>query len=359
MSSSQITLCILLLILFSENADAGNVLAIPMAYISHAYPMINIGKALKEKYNHTFTIVLPDYLIDNPLLQNDYNEVIVSKKLSTFDFKKTADVLFGKISQGETPLWEALKVFSSACYYLVGDEKLMEELMKRKFDVAILAARPIGDCLNFIAYKLSIPFIHSGPFYDPIGSSIPYNPSVTPDFPLSTYGESMTFFQRVQNHFMHYVKPLAFALLYFTDDFSKTYASEKPYISKEDLRKQCQLTLCDLDVLMDYPRPTLPNVVFVGGLNTSPSKPLSKEFQDLMDAAVNGVVIVSFGSIFQHFPEDRLNKMFAAMKQIRHLTFVMRFGTEKSVDGNIVRLPWLPQNDLLGYIMRIWSISLI
>ena len=349
MSSSQSACCILILILFCENADARNVLIIPMAHASHAYPMINIGKALKEKYNHTVAVVLPDYLVDNPLLQNEHTEVIVAEKLSTFNLKKTADDLLAKFSKGETPIWEAMKQFSSSCYYLIGDDKLMEELMKRKFDIAILMGSAIGDCLNFIAYKLSIPFVHSGPFYDPIGLSIPYNPSVTPSFPLSVYGESMTFFQRVHNHFMHYVKPLAFGLLYFTDDFSITYVPEKPYISTKDLRQQCQLTLCDLDVLMDYPRPTMPNVVFVGGLNTSPAKPLIKEFQDLMDAAVNGVVIVSFGSVFQHFPEERLNMMLAAMKQIRHMTFVMRFGKEKSVDGNIVKQPWLPQNDLLGH----------
>ena len=349
MSSCQRTCCILFFILLSENVDAGNVLIIPMAHTSHAYPMINIGKALKEKYNHTVAVVLPDYLVDNPFLKNNYTDVIVSEKLSTFNFKKITDELFVRIANGERPIWKVMTEFSRFCYYLLEDNKLIEELKKRKFDIAIVMASALGDCLNFIAYKLSIPFIHSGPFYEPIGSSIPYNPSVTPDFPFSVFGESMTFFQRVQNHFMHYVKPLAFNLLYIGEDFSTKYVPEKPYISMKDLRKQCQLTLCDTDVLIDYPRPTMPNVVFVGGLNTSPAKPLTKEFQDLMDAAVNGVVIVSFGSVFQHFPQERLNKMFDAMKQIKDLTFVMRFGTEKSEDGNIIKRPWLPQNDLLGH----------
>ena len=340
---------VLFVVVFPAVVNAGNILIVPTPHPSHAHPMINIGKSLKEKYNHTFTVVLPDYLTNNPLLRYDDMDVVVSAKMSTFNFMEQSEALFEKFVNGETPMWQVLKMFSSICYYYMEDEKLMTELLKRKFDIMITMSGMTGDCLNFMAYKLSIPFVHSGPFFEPITSNTPYNPSVTPDFPLAVYGESMTFFQRVRNHLAYYAKPLMFNLLYFFDDFSTKYVPEKPYISKEDLRQQVQIRLCDSDVLMSYPRPSMPNMVFVGGLNTRPPKALNKDFQDLMNAAVNGVVVVSFGSVFQHFPDERLNTLFTAMKNIRHVTFVMRYGKEASKEDNIIKRPWLPQNDLLGH----------
>ena len=311
--------------------------------------MIKVGQTLQERYNHTFTVVLPDYLLQNPVLKNEKMEVIVSKKLSEFDFYKRIDILFSKSLNGE-PIEEfAVKLYTDICFYIMEDKELMQKLGKRKFDMMIHSSGPHSDCVNFIGYKFSVPFIHSGPYFEPVSLGVPYNPSVTPDYFLSLYGESMTFLQRIQNTVLYYLKPFLLSRMSFLVDLSTKYVPEEPYISKEDLRQQCQLTLCESDVLLDYPRPKMPNVEFVGGLSTSKPKPLNKDFQSLMDTATNGVVIVTFGSLFNHFPDEKLNALFVAMKRVSHLTFIMRYGKKNSVDKNIIKRPWLPQNDLLGH----------
>ena len=37
------------------------------------------------------------------------------------------------------------------------------------------------------------------------------------------------------------------------------------------------------------------------------------------------------------------------MKRLPKLKFIMRYGDKESQDHNILKLPWIPQNDLLGH----------
>ncbi|XP_052077976.1 UDP-glucuronosyltransferase 2B7-like [Mytilus californianus] len=61
------------------------------------------------------------------------------------------------------------------------------------------------------------------------------------------------------------------------------------------------------------------------------------------------VLFVSFGSIFKTFPNNTFGKMIEAFKQISDLNFVIRQGDTEETTDNILRLPWIPQNDLLGH----------
>ena len=100
---------------------------------------------------------------------------------------------------------------------------------------------------------------------------------------------------------------------------------------------------------MDYPRPAMPHIKYVGGLTTGPAKPLNPRLKSYMDSANNGVVVVSFGSLMKDMPETVSNILFSAMRRLSKLKFIMRYGDIESEDQNILKLPWIPQNDLLGH----------
>ena len=269
--------------------------------------------------------------------------------MESFDFQKFASSGVNySLREGGNPITEILTALTSSCDLVLTDEKLIEELRKGNFSILILHNFMYADCMNLIAYKLSIPYIVYGNFYEPINNGIPHNPATVPDFPFTDYSSDMTFFRRVQNVILYYVKAVILGHLY-SSDVSTKYVPEKPYISIRELRSQVQLNLLEFDVLMDYPRPALPHIKYVGGLNTGPAKPLTPRLKSYMDSANHGVVVVSFGSLVKDMPETLSNILFSTMKQIPKLKFIMRYGDKELEDQNILKLPWIPQNDLLGH----------
>ncbi|XP_048220638.1 UDP-glucuronosyltransferase 2B17-like isoform X3 [Perognathus longimembris pacificus] len=102
---------------------------------------------------------------------------------------------------------------------------------------------------------------------------------------------------------------------------------------------------------LEFPRPTLPNFDFVGGLHCRPAKPLPKEMEDFVQSSGdNGVVVFSLGSMGVNLTDKTANAIASALAQIPQ-KIIWRFEGKKPVTlGPNTRLyKWLPQNDLLGH----------
>lgn len=53
-----------------------------------------------------------------------------------------------------------------------------------------------------------------------------------------------------------------------------------------------------VDVVFEFPRPTMPNVVYMGGFQCKPSKPLPAELEAFVQSSgEHGVVVMSLGSL--------------------------------------------------------------
>ena len=327
---------------------AANILVIPTPHGSHISPFLTVTNLLRQKYNHESTFVLPPYMLHDPLLEGMPDKIIIAEKMDTFNFQQFGKRIMATSMKGITPVNDILQAFTSFCDLVLSDVKLIDELRKGNFNIVILDNFLYADCMNLIAYKLSIPYMVYGNFYEPINNGIPENPATVPDFPFTDYSSDMTFLQRVQNVIMFYAKALLFGHLY-DSDVSNKYVPEKPYISIPELRSQVQLNLLDFDVLLDYPRATLPHIKYVGGLNTGPAKPLKPRLKSYMDSAIHGVVVVSFGTLVTEMPEALSSVLFSAMKKLPELKFIIRYGDKETEDENILKLSWIPQNDLLGH----------
>ena len=157
----------------------------------------------------------------------------------------------------------------------------------------------------------------------------------------------MTFIERMTNTFVELA-------LYYFDPFSydnavQRYAPEKPYISLYDLQAKALLWIVDHHIVLDYSRPALPNVKHVGNLITLQPQPLSQDYQEFMDRANNGAVIVSFGSILKNLPRDTIHKFIKSFQQTKY-KFVIRYSTKDFENSDkILFVDWLPQYDLLRH----------
>nr|XP_020007234.1 UDP-glucuronosyltransferase 2B31-like isoform X3 [Castor canadensis] len=102
---------------------------------------------------------------------------------------------------------------------------------------------------------------------------------------------------------------------------------------------------------LEFPRPFLPNFVFVGGLQCKPAKPLPKEMEDFVQSSEeNGVVVFSLGSMVSNLTEERANVIASALAQIPQKVLWRYDGKKPDTLGSNTRLyKWIPQNDLLGH----------
>nr|KAG5691452.1 hypothetical protein BaRGS_017295 [Batillaria attramentaria] len=128
------------------------------------------------------------------------------------------------------------------------------------------------------------------------------------------------------------------------------YAPEMPYVPLNMLNSRAEIWLLQSDHILDYPKPSLPNVKLIGGMAASPAKPLPPEFQSFMDGALDGVIVVSFGSMILGLPKEvGEDILMTAFLKIRTLKVVFRSNLTTPDPTKILTAPWVPQNDLLAH----------
>ncbi|XP_036622178.1 UDP-glucuronosyltransferase 1-2-like isoform X4 [Trichosurus vulpecula] len=105
------------------------------------------------------------------------------------------------------------------------------------------------------------------------------------------------------------------------------------------------------DFLLDYPRPIMPNIIFIGGMNCASARTLSQEFEAYVNASgEHGVVIFSLGSMVSEIPMTKAMEIAEALGTIPQMVLWRYTGTPPSnLAKNTKLVKWLPQNDLLAH----------
>ena len=331
-----------------SSQNTGNVLFIVMPGYSRWLGNINVARELREfGYNSTFVVPRGK----DRLAADAGVETIVSEGMSNFE-----DIMINEMQpsiidggfRGESMKFTMLKKLGEYCPLVAGDEKLMIILSKRHFDVVVADTIFVEVCISVIAYKLSIPFVHLGRGFQVHNMRTLIHPAAYPAsmaFPLT---DRMTYIQRFANS-MLYIVFLLMPDLVNPADIVGTFAPDFPHITNEQLKARTALYLLDTDELIDYHLPTYPNVKYVGGVATRPAVPLTGDIKVFLDSALDGAVLVSFGSVVDSFPDDVMNKLFGVFQKSPSLKFIFRFGNETRIDKNVMLMPWLPQNDVLAH----------
>ncbi|XP_028617318.1 UDP-glucuronosyltransferase 1-9-like, partial [Grammomys surdaster] len=265
-------LCVCLL-LASGLAQAGRLLVVPMDG-SHWLTMQMVVEKLIHR-GHEVVVVVPEVSWQ---LSKSLN--CTMKTYSTSHTLEDLDREFKYFShtQWKTPengmrsfLSGSAKGFFdiifSHCRNLFNDKKLVEYLKQSSFDAVFLD--PFDMCGLIVAKYLSLPSVifSRGIFchYFEEGAQCPSLPSYVPRL-LSTFTDTMTFKERVWNHLL-YIEELSFCPYYFKS--VEKVASEilQTTVTMTDLFSPVAIWLLRTDFVLDFPRPVMPNVVFVGGIN--------------------------------------------------------------------------------------------
>ncbi|CAH1792970.1 unnamed protein product, partial [Owenia fusiformis] len=319
---------------------------------SHLSYFTAVGEELLAQ-GHEVGLIAEPYLKDKiPMSFKDARSQIYYWK-SNLTPAKLSDVALGPKGTKNSPLENLVncgKLMFANIIPFLEDEDIFAKLKEDNYDIAIVDIFPPGVYIYIIPYKLNITFCTLATPYIAEFMGSPALPSFTPDV-LAGYTEEMTLHQRIMN----FINTLMFGSVLKTafqstdDSLVRRFVPERPPISIiPDLLKLSARWLINTDPLIDYHRPTMSNIVNVGGLTIHPAKPLPKQFENFISKS-SGFIIVSFGSIVNSIEDDIAEKMNKAFGSITY-DVIWRYPGNNTMPltNNVMIAKWLPQYDLLA-----------
>ncbi|KAM9481128.1 UDP-glucuronosyltransferase 2A2-like isoform 1-T2 [Clarias gariepinus] len=234
---------------------------------------------------------------------------------------------------------------------IIEDLKLMSTIREAGYDVMLTDPANGGGVV--LAHYLHLPLVfnvrwtvHGEAQFAIAPSPLSYVP-----FPLSMLTDKMTFFQRVYNMLFYHLRLFFYKRIvgpHYTALCNRYFGPDVYYF---ELFQAADIWLMRVDFVFEFPRPTMPNVVYMSCFQCKPPKALPDDLEDFVESSgEHGVVIVSMGTLVGQLPDYIADEMAAALAKLPQKVIWRYSGKKPSTLGNNTMLrDWLPQNDLLGH----------
>ncbi|XP_062372740.1 UDP-glucuronosyltransferase 2C1-like [Sardina pilchardus] len=231
------------------------------------------------------------------------------------------------------------------------DHAFMAKMRDTKFDLMLTdPGLPMG---VFLGRRLNLPMVFNVRSINMGDSHFTFAPSPLSYVPVtgSELSDKMDFFERTLNMLVHISQSLQYYLIMepaFREVFDAYFPPGTDLLS---IQLAADLWLVRADFVFEFPRPTMPNVVYIGGFQCRPAKPLPEDLEAFMQSSgEHGVVIMSLGTLIAALPKDVTETIAAVFAQLPQ-KFVWRYIGERpsTLGNNTLLVDWFPQNDLLGH----------
>uniref|UniRef100_A0A8D2DYB1 UDP-glucuronosyltransferase n=1 Tax=Sciurus vulgaris TaxID=55149 RepID=A0A8D2DYB1_SCIVU len=357
----RLTIIFLLLLQLSSHFDSGScgkVLVWTMEF-SHWINMKAILEELTQR-GHEVTVLKPSgsFFVDgdkSSAIKFESYPSLASENEERYSIESFNVMIYEMPKQ---PFWKYFSTFQeimslysdfveNICRDAVLNQNLMAKLQEAKFDIVLSDA--VCPCGELLAEILQKPFVYTLRFFpgytvEKYSGGLLFPPSYVPVI-FSELSDQMTFIERVKNMLEykeqnHIQTPFSFL----------AETRRRPTTLSETMAK-ADFWLIRTYWDLEFPRPSLPNVDFVGGLHCRPANPLPKEMEDFVQSSgENGVVVFSLGSMVGTLNEERANVIASALAQIPQKVLWRFDGKKPDTLGPNTRLyKWIPQRDLLGH----------
>ncbi|XP_065146810.1 UDP glucuronosyltransferase 5 family, polypeptide D1 isoform X2 [Paramisgurnus dabryanus] len=349
---------------FTLSCSGGKVLVYPVDG-SH---WVNMKILIEEMHTrgHSITVVRPKsswYITENSPF---YSSITVHDEINEFaDFwdeylEKTIEIERGE-SSGLSFLKiqaDLLSMLSKAHHLgckmlssMLEDKQLVRRLQDEQYDLVLTDPAIAGGVV--LAHYLKLPLVLNVRWTTSGEAHFLIAPSPMSYVPLpgTGYTDKMSFTQRVKN-----VLFKSFTLIQnryvvgpHYDVLIDKYLDEKKDIVS--LTQAADIWLMRVDFVFEFPRPTMPNVVYMGGFQCKPSKPLPEDLEAFVESSgEHGFIIMSLGTLVKSLPVDMTNEIAAAFASLPQKVIWRNLGPRPSnVGNNTLIVEWMPQNDLLGH----------
>ncbi|KAM9132629.1 2-hydroxyacylsphingosine 1-beta-galactosyltransferase-like isoform 1-T2 [Pangshura tecta] len=317
---------------------------------SHLRVFMRVADALNDR-GHNATLLLHEGRESEPFLPGlrvqTYRGIFSTESADAWVQEKIKRVFQGKKTSLE--IFSFLEKYLENCDLVLGDTALLRQLQGEDFDLFLID--PNEMCGFILAHLLGVKYavISTGFWYPAeIGATSPV--AYVPEF-NSLMTDRMGLVGRTWNLLVYVITRIATKLVILPkfDRLMQKHGVEPKKSMLELVYGTSLFFLCN-DVVLDFPRPTLPHVIFTGGILAEPEKPLPVGLRHWVEAADAGVVVVSFGIGIRALPSDLVEKMAGAFARLPQRVVWRYFGQKPNNLGeNTLMMEWLPQNDLLGH----------
>ncbi|XP_008304298.1 UDP-glucuronosyltransferase 1-5-like, partial [Stegastes partitus] len=352
----------LCLISITPHCHGGNILVFPIDG-SH---WINMKVLLEELHarGHSLTVIRASnswYIPEkSPLYTSitleigvgmeDFFDVFLQEQMkalreedSLLTLKLTKDFLF--------MISEAHSLWTGAVSKIFEDHNMTKTLTDSQYDL-VLTDPAIGPGVVLAKYLklpvvLNVRWIPSGEGHFVLAPSpLSYIP-----VPGSGLTDKMNFIQRVKN--MLFYSIILFQQKFVVGPYYEALCDK--YIEGGcdiiTLLQEADIWLFRSDFVFDFPRPTMPNVVYIGGFQCKPAQPLPADLEDFVQSAgEHGVIIMTLGTLVNALPKDVADEIASVFAKLPQKVIWRHKGERPSTLGNnTLIVDWMPQKDLLGH----------
>lgn len=248
-------------------------------------------------------------------------------------------------------LGQGHQILARAIATMLDDQVFIKKLQDANFELMLTdPALAIGALLG--SY-LKLPMVFNVRWINTGEGHLTIAPSPVSYVPVSgsELHDQMDFQERTKNmlHYLYSVYEQYFIINpAYSDVLQRHFPPGTDLLS---LERAADIWMIRTDFIFEFPRPTMPNVVYIGGFQCKEARPLSAELEAFMQSSgEHGVVVMSLGTLVSALPRE-VTEAIAAAFALLPQKVVWRFVGEKpsSVGNNTLLLDWLPQNDLLGH----------
>uniref|UniRef100_A0A8C6UXA4 UDP-glucuronosyltransferase n=1 Tax=Neogobius melanostomus TaxID=47308 RepID=A0A8C6UXA4_9GOBI len=355
-----------LLILLSgpTHCDGGNILVFPIEG-SHWINMEILLRALHSK-GHNITIIRSSqswYIKEN----SDYYKTITVPVEGENNNQESITKMVNSVlefERGALPLTTYLYIIGmfstfidfhrNVCTYvsaILDNKELVSTMKASNFDVMLTDPTWGGGVI--LAKYLNLPLVYNVRWIITGEAHFAIAPSPVSYIPITGTGltDKMTFLQRVKNVILHIFTQTQNSLVVM-----QTYQPlcEKYFGQSSNFNSfvlDADIWLMRVDFVFEFPRPTMPNVVYMGGFQCRPAKPLPPHLDDFVQSSgEHGVVLMSMGTFLNDLPHDMADQIAAAFAKLPQKVIWKHKGYRPTTLGNNTLLvDWMPQNDILGH----------
>ncbi|XP_029577511.1 UDP-glucuronosyltransferase 2A1-like [Salmo trutta] len=362
----SMTLCLLLflLIMCGSVCHGGKLLVFP-GEGSHWVNMDILIKALHSQ-GHTITVVRTTkswYIKDESSYYSSITITVTDAMDEEFVkpiIKNVIDIQRGtssviNIIHSQIKMFSALsQVHKYACDLataVLKDKDLIKTLKENQYDLVL--TDPAWGTGILVAHYLQLPLVYNVQWAISGEGHLTIAPSPMSYIPMTLSGHSdkMTFTERVKNMLLYLLFTVRDRLTLRPHYQAVCDEFFQPGVDFYELLQGADLWLMRVDFVFEFPRPTMPNVIYMGGFQCNPAKPLPQELEEFFHSSgEHGVIIMSLGTFVTEFPHDLADVIAAAFAQLPQKVIWRHKGDRPATLGNNTLLvDWMPQNDLLGH----------
>ncbi|XP_065809093.1 UDP-glucuronosyltransferase 2C1-like [Labrus bergylta] len=302
---------------------------------------------IKDGFPHYKTITVP--------VAEAFNHDFVNPILKKIFHIERGESSFWTFASLQLEMFDAMynihRITCNTAMSMFKDEDLMNRLKARDYDLVL--TDPAWGAGIMLAHALKLPLVYNVRWITSGEGHMAIAPSPLSYIPMTGSGlsDTMSFKQRFQNLLFYFIWQAQDGFLInpqyqaVCDEF---FGSEVRF---RDLLQGADLWLMRVDFVFEFPRPTMPNVIYMGGFQCKPAKPLPEDLEEFVQSSgEHGVIIMSMGTFVNELPADMTNEIATAFAKLPQKVIWRHKGEKpKSLGDNTLLVDWMPQNDLLGH----------